>query len=62
MVNDATEIELRAEREMGKLIQQKQEAGELAKREDNLKKGPEVTHKDFGEILTLSKIESIFLL
>lgn len=35
MVNDATEIELRAEREMGKLIQQKQEAGELAKESDN---------------------------
>ena len=30
MVNDATEIELRAEREMGKLIAQKQEEGELA--------------------------------
>jgi len=34
MINDATEIELRAEREMGKLIQQKQEAGELAKHGD----------------------------
>ena len=34
MVNDATEIELRAEREMGKLIQQKQEEGELATQKD----------------------------
>jgi hypothetical protein len=35
MKNEASEIEIRAIREMGKLIRQKQEAGELARQDNN---------------------------
>jgi hypothetical protein len=34
---------------LGKLIRQKQEAGELARREDNLKHGPEVPEGNIGK-------------
>lgn len=34
MKNEASEIEIRAKREMGKIIQQKQEAGEVARQKD----------------------------
>ena len=35
MKNEASEIEIRAIREMGKLLKQKQEAGEMATNKDN---------------------------
>jgi len=39
MKNEASEIEIRAIREMGKLIEQGQERGEIAKPEDGYKYG-----------------------
>jgi len=37
MKNEASEVEIRAIREMGKLLKQKQEAGEIAKQKDEFR-------------------------